>query len=227
MMQPASTKRAGWRAWGDLLHPPFFTLCSILLLLGHFLPWAAHATSALTQSGHDLAFSTHFTPGAGVFANAWFFTPAWCAALLLALAFTPALTSTVSRWERALWSVVFGGGAMLIASLGFPAYPQVLTALRSPDYRVQFFITLLTMFGVLALFLAPARRMPAQAPALIALACGALALIPVIGFLAVKPAVEALYGAPVGLGAGWWLTLVTSLLLIAIANAKMLRSTRH
>lgn len=203
----------------------FILLNSILLLIGHFLPWAAHSTSALTQSGHELAFSTHFTPGAGVFANEWFFVPAWCSALLLALA-----ARSLSLGERAgvrvLRTIVFGGIALLIASLGFPTYPQVLTAFRSPDYRVQFFVTLLVMAGVLALLLIPSKRMPARAPALIVLACGVLSLIPVIGFLAVKPAIETLYGAPVGLGIGWWMTFGASVLCI-VANVKMLRSTRH
>lgn len=195
-----------------LFNPAFFVLFSFLLLLGHFLPWAAHDTSALTQSGHELAFSTHFTPDAGVFANEWFFVPAWCAALLLACSLTP----TLSRWERGLRGLVFGGIALLIASLGFPPYPQVLTAFRSPDYRVQFFVTLLVMAGVIALLLIPAKRMPPKTHALIVLACGVLSLIPVIGFLAIKPAIEMLYGGAVGLGAGWWLTLGTSTLSIVI-----------
>lgn len=228
-------------ARASLLNSPFLILNSFLLLLGHFLPWAAHTTSALTQSGHELAFSTNYTPGAGVFANEWFFTPAWCAALLLALAIHSASPLPAGRnvpeakrkGERlrvgslALQRIVFGGLALGIASLGFPTYPQVLTAFRSPDYRVQFFITVLVMAGVLALLLMPAKRMPANAPALIVLVCGVLSLIPVIGFLAVKPAIEMLYGAPVGLGMGWWLTLGASLAMIVIANVKMLRSTRH
>lgn len=208
-----------------LLNSPFLILNSFLLLLGHFLPWAAHATSALTQSGHELAFSTNFTPGAGVFANEWLFAPAWCAALLLALA-----ARSLSLWERAgvraLHAIVFGGIALGIASLGFPPYPQVLTAFRSPDYRGQFFITLLVMAGVLALLLVPAKRMPATAPALMILACGALSLVPVLGFLAIKPAIEILYGAPVGLGIGWWLTLGASMLSI-IAGVKRLVDQRQ
>ncbi len=182
---------------------------AILLLAGHFLPWVAHPTSALTQSGHELAFTTNFTPGAGVFANEWFFVPAWCSALLLALA-----VRSLSQWERAgvraFRSVVFGGIALLIASLGFPAYPQVLTAFRTPDYQIQFFVTLLVMAGVVALLLIKPGRLPANAPALIVLGCGLLSLIPVVGFLIIKPAIEALYGRPVDAGLGWWLTLVTS-----------------
>jgi hypothetical protein len=216
----------------DFLSSQFFILNSLLLLIGHFLPWAAHATSALTQSGHELAFSTNFTPGAGVFANEWFFVPAWCSALLLAL--TARSTSPLPTGEGSgvgsyaqidavLPRILFGGLALLIASLGFPPYPQVLTAFRSPDDRVQFFITLLVMAGVLALLLVPAKRMPAQAPAFIALACGVLALISVIGFLAVKPAIETLYGAPVGLGLGWWLTLATSASTIAVAGMRVTR----
>jgi hypothetical protein len=210
----------------DIAHPAFFVLFSLLLLLGHFLPWAAHPTSALTQSGHELAFSTNFTPGAGVFANEWFFVPAWCAALLLASA-----VRSLSLWERigarALRAFVFGSMALVIASLGFPPYPQVLTAFRTPDYQAQFFVTLAVMVGVLALLLIPPSRLPRHAPAFIILACALLSLIPVIGFLAVKPAIETLYGGQVGLGLGWWLTLGLTLVMAAAASAKMLRSSRH
>lgn len=209
-----------------LANPAFFVLFSFLLLLGHFLPWAAHPTSALTQSGHELAFSTNFTPGAGVLANEWFFVPVWCSALLLASALTPAL----SQSERVLPRIVFGGFALVIASLGFPPYPQVLTAFRAPDYQVQFFITLLVMVGVVALLLVPAKRMPAITPVIVLLACGVLSLSPVVGFLAVKPAIESLYGGPVGLGLGWWLTLaaaLAALVMAMVAGAKMRKSSRQ
>lgn len=208
----------------------------MLLFLGHFLPWAAHPTSALTQSGHELAFSTNFTPGAGVFANEWFFMPVWCAALLLALAVRSASplpsgqglgVGSVSRASFILRRVVFGGIALVIASLGFPPYPQVLTAFRAPDYQVQFFVTLLVMAGVIALLILPAKRMPRIAPALLLLVCGLLSLVPVAGFLAVKPAIETLYGGLVGLGLGWWLTLGTALVMAVVASAKMRSSSRH
>ncbi len=220
----------------DLAQPAFFVLFSLLLLIGHFLPWAAHPTSALTQSGHELAFSTNFTPGAGVFANEWFFVPVWCAALLLALAvrFASPLPAgaglgvgSVSRASFILRRVVFGGIALVIASLGFPPYPQVLSAFRAPDYQVQFFVTLWVMAGVIALLILPARRMPRIAPALLLLMSGLLSLVPVAGFLAVKPAIETLYGGPVGLGLGWWLTLGTVLVMAVVASAKMRRSSRH
>lgn len=210
----------------DFLNSQFFILNSLLLLLGHFLPWVAHPTSALTQSGHELAFTTNFTPGAGVFANEWFFVPAWCSALLLALS-VHSLSLREGSGVRALRSTVFGAIALLIASLGFPTYPQVLTAFRSPDFQVQFFITLLVMAGVITLLLIPQSRLPALTPAFIVLACGVLSLISVIGFLAVKPAIETLYGGPVSLGAGWWLTLGSSVVMAVVASAKIYRSSRH
>jgi hypothetical protein len=215
----------GSRAQHDLLNSQFTILnlgAALLLLLGHFLPWAAHPTSALTQSGHELAFSTNFTPGAGVFANEWFFVTVWCSALLLA--------SALSQSERVLPRIVFGGMALVIASLGFPPYPQVLTAFRAPDYQVQFFISLLVMVGVVALVLMPAKRMPAVTPVIVLLACGVLSLAPVVGFLAMKPAIESLYGGPVGLGLGWWLTLaaaLAALVMAMVAGAKMRKSSRQ
>jgi hypothetical protein len=231
-MESAELRIENEKAHPAFRHSQFSILifvAAILLLAGHFLPWAAHPTSALTQSGHELAFSTNFTPGAGVFANEWFFVPAWCAALLLAVS-VRSLSLRERAGVRALRRIVFGGIALVIASLGFPPYPQVLSAFRAPDFQVQFFVTLGVMAGVIALLLTPAKHMPVAMPVILLLACGLLSLVPVLGFLAIKPALETLYGGPVGLGAGWWLTLIIAGAATgagALASAKMPRSSRH
>jgi hypothetical protein len=45
--------------------------------------------------------------------------------------------------------------------------------------------------------------------------------VPLLGYLSIRPALEALYGGAVGLGLGWWLTLGAILVLWAVAFVKM------
>ena len=188
------------------------------LLLGHLLPWAAHPTAALTRSGHELSISTNFTPGAGVFLNEWFLLPLWASAILIALAAASGKPGA-GRW-------VGLGFGLLVASLGLPAYPHVLTAYASPDYRLQFFLTL----GAFALIGAVAVRGPLRTLLHLCLivACAIAAAVSLVGYLVVKPFIEALYQGPIGIGAGWWLTLlgVGLLLILAVAmRAVRLRSS--
>ena len=180
-----------------------------MLLLGHLLPWAAHPTAALTRSGHELSISTNFTPGAGVFLNEWFLLPLWASAVLIALA-AASRKRSVARW-------VGLGLGLLVASLGLPAYPHMLTAYASPDYRLQFFLTL----GAFALIAAIALRGPLSPLLhfLLIVACAIAATVPLVGYLVVKPFIEALYQGPIGVGAGWWLTLLGVGLLLVSALA--------
>lgn len=183
---------------------------ALALLVGHFSPWAAHAVAPLTRSGHDLSISTNFTPGAGIFLNEWFLLPLWSASALVAL------TIRDTPWpQRALG----GAFALLIASLGLPAYPHILTAYADPDYRLQFFITLGVFALVAAMLLINA--LPAQARAACSVACAIASAAPLIGYFAVKPSIEALYRSPVGVGAGWWLTLAGVALLLGVTGARI------
>jgi len=186
---------------------------AFLLLAGHFLPWAAHPTSALTRSAHELAVMTNFTPGAGVFPNEGFLLPLWSAALLLTLSAQPCAPTT-----RSLVCVV----ALVIASLGFPTYPQVLTAYASPDYRLQFFLTLAVMAVIVAITIAGPRAMRFRP--YIALVCAVASAVPLAGYLVIKPFIEDLYRGSVGIGLGWWITLVAVVAVIVASGAKILTS---
>ena len=177
----------------------------LLLFAGHFAPWAAHKTAALTLSAHDLAVFTHFTPGAGIFLNQWFYLPIWSAALIGAL-LAGGLASRLNR-------LLAAGGCVIVASLGLPGYPQVLTAFRSPDYALQFYLSLFVMALVFVIALARLGRKPrVRAGALAALSL--LAAVPLAGYLAVKPFIEQLYGDTLGLGSGWWITLAAVLMAL-------------
>ncbi|MCS7056643.1 MAG: hypothetical protein NZM18_10795 [Thermoflexales bacterium] len=181
------------------------------LLFGHFLPWATHRVAPLTRSGHDLSISTNFTPGAGVFLNEWFLLPLWSAALLAAMA------GRTAAWP---WRALIGAFAMLIASLGLPAYPHILTAYAHPDYRLQFFITL-GVFALIAVIILAA-RLPTWARPVCSIICGVASTVTLIGYLVIKPFVEALYQGSVGIGVGWWLTLAGVVLLLTAVGARIL-----
>jgi hypothetical protein len=205
------------RRQNPFLNSQFFILnfAAALLLIGHFAPWAAHKTAALTLSAHDLAVFTNFTPGAGIFLNEWFYLPLWSAAILLAM------FAAMRGW---LARILIGLISLAIASLGFPTYPQVLDAFGDPNYQLQFFITLAVMLSVVAIVAIGSRpRVRSIFPyltAMIAVICAA----PLIGYLIVKPFIEELYRDQVGIGLGWWLTLAGDLLLFCVAGATILQS---
>lgn len=98
----------------------FPIIISMLLVVAHLLPWASHATAALTLSANDLAFFTHFTPGAGIFRNEWFYLPVWVSAILLTM-------STLAQGKVGRLIGLLGSCA--IAALALPRY-QFLIGLR-------------------------------------------------------------------------------------------------
>ena len=123
---------------------------------------------------------------------------------------TPGAGIFMGQWYYlTLWAAV-------VASLGLPGYPQVLSAFRNPELQFQFFVSLIVMIGVLAIALGQWVRITwLRRAALVALPL--LALVPVVGYLAVKPFIEQLYNDTLGLGLGWWLTLAGVLAGLGLA----------
>jgi hypothetical protein len=195
-------------------------LGALLLLAGHFLPWAAHKTAALTLTGHELAVFTNATPGAGIFWNEWFYLPLWAAALVL--------SASAGMARNRLAGLMGAIAAAVVASLGLPPYPAVLTAYANPDFRLQFFASLAVMAGCLAIahFRRNAQGLPAGLQALAAALPAAAAAVPLAGFLAVKPFIEQLYRDSLGVGLGWWLNLAGILVILLPGGIRMLQSAR-
>lgn len=192
---------------------------AMMLLAGHMLPWAAHKTAALTLSGHELAAFTNFTPGAGVFLNEWFYLPLWASALML----SAAIAASASRLARIMGAALAAG----VASLGLPSYPQVLTAYGNPDYRLQFLASLAVMAIAAAFTLGRVTPWRLKEPRLGALWIAGLAVaaaVPLGGYLVVKPFLEQLYRDTLGLGGGWWLTLLGVGTALSLAAWRMLKS---
>lgn len=195
------------------------SLGAALLLAGHLLPWAAHKTSALTLSAHELAVFTNATPGAGIFLNEWYYLPLWVSAMLFAGA------TAVS--SRRLTRVLGGGSAALVASLGLPSYPQVLTAYNHPDYRLQFFVSLAVMAMVIGAAIAGRRIqvLGRRGRAVFIIAVALISAVPLPGYLAVKPFIEQLYHDELGLGAGWWIALAGAVVVFGAGISGLMPAT--
>lgn len=172
-------------------------IIAALTLAGHFGVWAAHRTAALSLTGHELGEFTQFTPGAGLFANEWFYLPVWSAGLALALA--------AARAGRAAAWVTLTAGALFIAQFGIPRYERW----SQSDFQPQLAATAAVMVGIVLTSLVVRLSSTSNAFPLRLAAAGLplLSVIPIAGYLAVRPFIETLYRDTVGLGAGWWLTL--------------------
>lgn len=167
-----------------------------LTLAGHFAVWAQHKTAALSLSAHELGDFTNFTPGAGVFANEWFYLPVWAAGLALGIAATRARPTSTRLGLTGL--------GLFTAQFGLPRYERW----TNPEFRAQLLITIAVL--VLILLLAAGLRLLLRGDRLIvrlaAAGLPALSAVPLAGYLVVRPFIETLYRDAVGLGAGWWLT---------------------
>jgi hypothetical protein len=205
-----------------------------LLVIGHWLPWATHNTAALTLSANDLAFFTNYTPGAGIFLNEWFCLPVWVAAILFPV---------MGYGWRLLDRLLLGGVGLVVASFGLPRFDQLIKFIRTPpqafresEFVLQLLLTLGAM-GLVLVVLAKTRaaktpaglrlmRQPARfAVAMLALA--ALCAVPLVGYLSIRPFVADLYRDDVGIGMGWWLTLLADLLLWTVTFATIIHTNIH
>lgn len=183
---------------------------ALLLAGAHFAPWAWHKTAALTQSAHDLAISTHFTPGAGIFANQWFYVPLWVGAAIVALNL-PA--------RAALPRIMLTLIALGIAQFGLPEYPKYF----EPQNLFQLIATVLVCAGVTIIsFIRISLPMSSWKAITTCFLVGAAA-IPLAGYLAIRPAITELYRDFVGIGAGWWLTALACLASLALQLGSLKR----
>ncbi len=175
------------------------------VFVGHFMSWAQHKTAALSLTGHDLGYFTALTPGAGVFLHGWFFLPVCCVAVIIALSNSRPISLRAGLILKTL-------AALLIASLALPKYPDILRAYRAPpqgavDLRPEFYMGLMTMALVVALTLVAHRLTPRQRTRAYGLALLPV-LVPMVGFLMVRPFIIDLYRDAVTLGVGWWITII-------------------
>lgn len=184
----------------------------VVMLIGHMTAWAQHKTAALTLTGHELGEFTNFTPGAGVFANEWFYLPVWAGGLALALA--------AARERRPSTWLTLMAAAVAMTQFGLPRFERW----TNPEFRLQFIVTIMGLIAVAALGigLRLAKRADAKAVTLAMAALPLLAVVPLVGFLVVRPFIEALYRDALTPGIGWCLCLAAS----AAAAAQTIASAR-
>ena len=198
----------------------FHFLIGVLLISGHLLPWAGHATAALTLSANDLAFFTHFTPGAGIFRNEWFYLPLLAGAV-----------QVVRASARRGLAVGIGVAALalpryqfLIALLGAARSHGLMSALSGFEFGLQLGMALLLMGALIGLAVWQMKKPVGESRRLaflLELVCLAACLVSVIGFLSVRSAIETLYRDNITLGTGWWLTCIAIFGFLFRVSAKM------
>jgi hypothetical protein len=182
--------------------------------VGCYGPWIAHKTAALTLAGPDLGEFVKFLPGVidgslHVIRQLFYFP---IAAVVLSVSLLVG-----SRCLRYPWPVR-AAALLLSLSLSTQLLPPAwsLTSLRATEFRVQS-IALLGCWLALAAFWLLGRlslRWTSLAAAVLMIAS---ALLSTWQYAVVKPAIDAVYGRPSGLGWGFALCLV-GLLLGAAAS---------
>ncbi|MBP7599867.1 MAG: hypothetical protein KA750_00875, partial [Thermoflexales bacterium] len=93
--------------------------------------------------------------------------------------------------------------AMASAQFGLPRFERW----SNPEFRLQFVATFACMAAVMGLGigLRLARRADTQASTIAMVALPLLTAVPIVGFLLVRPSIEALYRDALTPGVGWWL----------------------
>jgi len=189
-----------------------WTMMGLLVaLIGYWGPWVAHKAAALNVNGPDLAEFVRLLPevqsGAERMVSELFYLPLLAAALSLAL-LAPAHTG----WLKGLMLTV----AMALALILLPPYPYTVARLLSREFRWRFAFSLLSAGGIVAY--PGLKRLPqAWREATTAGLCLAAAILPLTQFLSVKDALDRLYGHPIAVGWGAWLTTVGFLLAATAA----------
>jgi|GEM_PF-712776 len=191
------------------------TLSVLLALFGYWAPWLTHPAAALRLNGYELSEWVTFLPGVRdgslPFNRLAFLIPLACLALLLAIAasrFRPTATPPTSSWLRPKWPSSVVGWVLLVLALlccytVFPPYPYLFSAYADPEFQLQFFVALATLFGlILTLYLPVGLNSVLQI--LLAGLGGAYGLWTL---LAVRPVASALLNAPWAIGLGWFVML--------------------
>jgi hypothetical protein len=196
----------------------------LLAFAGYLGPWVDHRAAALVLSGQDMGEFVKFLPevreGKVFVERLLFYLPPL--AIAVGLALLAGMRSGEGRWRMAYpWPVaIFLAAAVCPVSLTLlpPVWsPEVLT---SQEFRLQFFAFLfcLALAGLQLLVGAERllRRLPARvSPAVLGCLCLVAAALASWQFLAIKPVVDQVYGHPVRIGWGFFLT-TTGLLAGAI-----------
>lgn len=193
---------------------------------GYFGPWTPHRAAGLVITGLDLGEVAKFLPevmsGQVPLQREAFYLPLAAGSLIGTL-----LASRLNPARLLRWLLLGASVALALAQLP-PAWSP--TTLRLPEFRVQVVFIALCLAAVPLVALT--RYLPDRAIliGISSLAMGA-ALWPAWSFLQTRPAISAVYGAPVAPGWGFWACLIGYLGLaflgLAFALERRQRIMRH
>lgn len=198
---------------------PWFLIGVALVLIGYWGPWVNHKAAALVLSALDMAEFVKFLPevraGTEFMIRELFYLPLLAAALCLAL-IGGNKHLRYPMWARTIMVII----AIMLAIIVLPPYPFILQALSSDEFRWQF------LAGVGCLAIIPGcllyRRLSRAVVAGLLMALSLAGAIPPLWqFLSIRDALDRVYGQPIHIGWGLWLTAV-GFLVIAGSGAGML-----
>ena len=198
----------------------WFLIGIALVLIGYWGPWVNHKTAALVLSGLDMAEFVKFLPGVRTgtefMIRELFYLPPLAAALCLALVGS-SRHLRYPLWARAIMVII----AMVLAIIVLPPYPFIFQALSSDEFRRQFLMGASCLAVIAASLLY--RRLPRTVVAGLLIAVSLAGAIPPLWqFLSIRSALDRVYGQPVHIGWGLWLTAV-GFLVVAGTGAGMLQ----
>jgi hypothetical protein len=193
----------------------------VMGMIGYWGPWVHHGSVALILTGPDMGEFVKFLPavraGTEVVSRQLFYLPPFVAALALiflaankGLNYPPFLKVIVS---------------LLVIPLALALLPPVFTPglLLSAEFRVQCAALVLCLVLLVGQNLFRQLSLKTLAGLLILLTLTAI-VPPVWQFLAIREALDRVYGQPVVLGWGLWVTGLGFLMVLAIGVAGWLRS---
>lgn len=208
-----------------------FRLARLFLFLGWFLatvgyygPWIAHKTAALTLTGSDMAEFVKFLPsvldGSIRVVRQLFYLPPVAVALSVALLVGSRLLGYPSLLRVVALALSIAMSIQLLPPAWSPA------SLATPEFRLQ-----PIALGVCLLALAAFRllgRLPIRLTGLISFGLAVLTgVLSAWQILAVKPAIDAVYGASPVVGWGCIVCLIGLAVLASAALAPLLVSRKE
>ena len=191
----------------------WFLIGIALALIGYWGPWVDHKAAALVLSGLDMAEFVKFLPevraGTEFMIRELFYLPPLAAALCLAL------MGSNQAWRYPLWArAIMVIVAIALAIVVLPPYPFILQALSSDEFGRQFSMAAGCLAIIAASLLYRRRSTEAHERLSRAVVAGLLIVVSLAGaipalwqFLSIRSALDGVYGQPIHVGWGLWLTV--------------------
>jgi len=177
----------------------------LLILVGYWAPWVDHPAAGLVQNAFDLSEFVKFMPqvksGSERVVRWLFFLPLPAVALGLSV-LAHALPGPRQRWlRRGLVAV-----SVVLLIILIPPYPYTLERLLGDEFRARTILVLVSWTAFLLTLAWRGRRLSRRRIAsLLTLLTLVGTASPIVQFLSLRDALEAVYGRPITIGWGIWL----------------------